>query len=140
MDAAGEAVSLTLGVSVVSPPIAAAYTTVYLGSVVAPRVGGSLASGAPMAIRVIVRDGARGGKRVSDHVGAELSAACAVTATVRSGTVTGQRSCLRYRAAQDLFVGSWRRGTRVASPIELSVKLASTGRVVEISRPVRVSR
>ena len=81
-----------------------------------------------------------GGTRLADADAAALASACRVTYTGSGAQTTGP-TCLRYDAARDQFVGSWKLGKRGTGPTSLTatVSYPETSRTTSRSLDITIT-
>ncbi len=137
------ALSVTFAITMVSPAIAASYTTTYIGSMHVAVTNALRPTRSGVPITAVVRDVASGGLRASDAMATELNAECGVKAAVvakPSGKVIRPLTCMHYNAARDRFEDTWHPLANAPRSVSVVVTLATTGKVTTMRHPVPVQR
>lgn len=138
-----DALSVTFAITMVSPVIAASYTTTYLGSMHVPATSALRPARLAVPITAIVRDAASGGLRASEAMAIELNAECGVKASIvakPSGKVIRPLTCMHYNAARDRFEDTWHARANAPKSVSVVVTLATTGKVTTMRHPLAVQR
>lgn len=102
-----------------------------------PVPGSKWRAGQTVPIKVALGD--VNGQRITDAVGAQLAASCAVAFSV-AGAQSKSSQCLKYDANQDQFVYDWKVAKRPlgAATITVTVSYAGTTATTSLSEPITI--